>query len=111
MLQMIRDARLTSAELAAELGLSREQLDNRLALMGRQGYLQRDRPCSSTQKGCVCRCCPGPSCSNAGSTGRGYALTAKGRRVAEAKPSDLSRRQGEMKANATGEKPNLFLES
>lgn len=78
-LRMIREDRFTATELAAELGLTREQFDNRLALMERQGFLQVEKTCCSGQGGCACCCCSS-SCSE---EPPGYTLTGKGRRVAE----------------------------
>lgn len=57
--RLLRDRSLTLAECARMLGLNRAQLDERLFLMERQGYLaraapQKDEPC--TCSGCCATC-------------------------------------------------------
>jgi hypothetical protein len=92
-LEKIGDLRVTGAELARNLGLSHGQLENRLELLERQGYLKKEEPCRSLPKGCTCRCCQGCSRTTAGNAGGGYTLTGKGRRVAGMKPSAPSPRE------------------
>lgn len=80
--RLLRDRSLTTAECVAALGLSREQLVDRLCLMERQGYVARivssdpDGPC--TCRHCCSTCCrknsvPGPAV---------FTLTPKGERLA-----------------------------
>ncbi|MEN6444306.1 MAG: helix-turn-helix domain-containing protein [Methanoregula sp.] len=81
--RIIRDGNLTMTECAQRLGISRDQLENRLFLMERQGYLARQKdPAPGPDCGCG-HCCS--SCSN----GEGapvpvlYTLTQKGERLAQ----------------------------
>jgi predicted transcriptional regulator len=81
MLRMIRGNRFTATELAAKLGLSREQFDDRLALMERQGFLQLEKTCCAGQGGCARCCCSSRDRQEIAVAG--YVLSEKGRRIAE----------------------------
>jgi predicted ArsR family transcriptional regulator len=59
----IHDGGYSAAELAASVGLSQEQLKNRLDLMERQGYLVRENECGQVDSGSGC-CSSCPSCSD-----------------------------------------------
>lgn len=77
-LRLIRDGDTTFAEVTVRLGITREQLENRLRLMERQGYILRQSGTSDTPA-CSCGHCRSP-CRE---TGGGkvpviYALTRKG---------------------------------
>lgn len=94
-LRMIRENRFSAAGLAAALGLTQDQLGDRLALMVRQGYLARVDAGSPGTGMCACRCCCQP-CSERAASPTGYRLTEKGRRVASMESDPLtSRVQGE----------------
>jgi len=95
-LRMIRENRFSAAGLAAALGLTQDQLGDRLALMVRQGYLARvDADGPETGK-CACPGCCQP-CSERVASPLGYRLKEKGRRVASIERDPLtSRVQGEM---------------
>ncbi len=81
--RLIRENRFTGKELASTLGITTEQLENRLALMERQGYLIMERPCAvQTGGGGACAGCR--SCGKRTSVITGYALTEKGCRLAAA---------------------------
>lgn len=81
--RLLKGGSLTLAECARMLGMSRAQLDERLFLMERQGYLTRATPqedAASTCPGCCATC----SCCNAKDTGAVpvlYSLTGKGERL------------------------------
>lgn len=79
LLRKIRKNRFTVRGLAAELGLTPGQLDDRLALMERQGFLKLEKPCCQGEGGCACCCCTS-RCSHEPAQ---YTLTDKGRRIAE----------------------------
>jgi len=94
-LRMIREDRSTRADLAVELGITPDQLNDRLALMVRQGYLARVDAGGPGTRECSCTCCCQPCAGNAASLA-GYRLTEKGRRVASLERDPLtSRLQGE----------------
>ncbi len=79
--RLLRDRSLTLAECARMLGLNRVQLDERLRLMERQGYLARATSQTDSCSGCSATC----SCCGAKNTGAGpviYSLTGKGERLA-----------------------------
>ena len=83
--RILRSGNATPAEIAESIGITREQLMDRLALMERQGYLARHRdPDPGADAGCSCghRC---SSCCNrdAASAPVLYALTKKGERLAQ----------------------------
>ena len=59
----IRDGGYSAADLAVSVGLSQEQLKNRLDLMERQGYLVREKDCGPVEGGCTC-CSSCPSCTD-----------------------------------------------
>jgi len=76
----------TPAEIAARLRLTPDQLADRLALMERQGYLEREPECSPDgETGCGCCHCSS-RCREAGSGSSPlparYVLTGKGRKLA-----------------------------
>ncbi|MFA5331780.1 MAG: hypothetical protein WC342_05330 [Methanoregula sp.] len=84
--QRIRDGNFSVAELSAGVGLSQEQLKNRLDLMERQGYIAREADC--TPEG-GCGCCH--SCPTCGSGDKNvlptrYRLTEKGKNLASKSP-------------------------
>jgi predicted ArsR family transcriptional regulator len=82
----IRDGGCSAAELAAGVGLSQEQLKNRLALMERQGYIERDEVCGQTGNGCGgCTSCPAVGNRDRTTLPVQYHLTDKGRHLAEMK--------------------------
>jgi len=81
--QFIRDGNLTMAECSARLGITREQLENRLQLMERQGYILRHQGTTVDTAGCTCgHCCA--SCRTPGSRQipATITLTEKGERLA-----------------------------
>lgn len=66
------------ADLAAELGVSRDLLEGMLADLARMGYLGLvESACSPA----ACSRCAGSCSVSAGQNGRTWALTAKGMRV------------------------------
>jgi len=76
--QLIRDGDLTLADCAARLGITREQLENRLQLMERQGYVLR-RDSTADTAGCTCGHCCVSCCKNASLNHPvTFSLTAKG---------------------------------
>ena len=81
--RLLKGGSLTLAECGRMLGLSREQLDERLFLMARQGYLARATPQKDTT--CTCSgCCATCSCCSVKNTGAVpvlYTLTGKGERL------------------------------
>ena len=79
--RILRDRSLTRAECARMLGLNREQLNERLRMMERQGYLARATPQTDSCSGCcaTCSCC---GTKNAGALPVIYSLTGKGERLA-----------------------------
>ncbi len=81
---LIQEGKFSLPELAEGVGLSQEQLKNRLDLMERQGYIAREADCVPEGG---CGCCH--SCLSCGSGDRKpvpvqYRLTEKGQRLAEA---------------------------
>jgi hypothetical protein len=83
----IREGNFSFAELAASVGLSQDQLKNRLELMERQGYIARDPDCvPSGDGGCDCRSCPSCSDRDRATLPVQYHLTEKGKLLSE-KPS------------------------
>jgi len=80
----IRDGHATSAEIAACLGITRDQLADRLALMERQGYLARQGDGSSGPAPPACRhCCScWCGCDRTATVPALYTLTKKGERLA-----------------------------
>ena len=94
-LRMIQEGRFSAAGLAATLGLTQDQLGDRLALMARQGYLARVDAGSPGTRECACGGCCQP-CSERAASPTGYRLTEKGCRVASMESDPLtSRAQGE----------------
>ena len=61
--RLIRDGHLTIAECPARLGITREQLENRLQLMERQGYILRQGTPVDTES-CTCGHCCASCCKN-----------------------------------------------
>jgi len=61
--QLIQDGHLTLAECPARLGITREQLENRLQLMERQGYLVCQGGAADAA-GCTCSHCCASCCQN-----------------------------------------------
>jgi len=77
-LERIGAGAFTLPSLAAELGVSRESLLGRLALMERLGHIAREQPCETVPGGC--RCCSG-GCRGAADLPVRYVLTPKGKRL------------------------------
>lgn len=80
--RLLRDRSLTLAECARILGLNRAQLDERLRMMERHGYLARATPQTDS---CTCSgCCSSCGCSakDTSSAPLIYSLTGKGERLA-----------------------------
>lgn len=86
---LIRDDIPTREELSRAMGLTPEQLETRLALMERQGYLAGEQS-GRRREGCLaCRCCT--TCRGTGNTVTRYELTEKGLRLAGSASRDMSR--------------------
>ena len=80
--RLIRDNDVTFGEGAARLGITREQLDNRLHLMERQGYLNRHGGIRETGAGCCNHSCALCSLCRADvPVPRTISLTPKGMRL------------------------------
>lgn len=77
-LERIGAGAFTLPSLAVELGISRESLLDRLALMERLGHIARDQPCETAPGGCGCCSC---GCGGAADVPVRYVLTEKGRRL------------------------------
>jgi hypothetical protein len=79
--RLIRDGHLTLAECPARLAITREQLENRLQLMERQGYILRQGTSVDTG-GCTCGHCCASCCRNESQNlPVTFSLTAKGERL------------------------------
>lgn len=77
--RIIHDGDLTLAECAVQLGISRDQLENRLRLMERQGYIRRQGGDAQDTATCSCgHCCASCSRSESRPIPVTYTLTAKG---------------------------------
>jgi len=79
-LERIGAGAFTLPSLAMELGISRESLLDRLALMERLGYIACERPCETVPGRCRC-CSGGCGCGGAADLPVRYVLTAKGKRL------------------------------
>ncbi|WP_148208235.1 helix-turn-helix domain-containing protein [Methanosphaerula palustris] len=79
---MIQSGTVTHAEIADDIGITREQLADRLALMERQGYLARQEEMADSESGCR-HCCASCCARNGASFPVLYNLTQKGERLAE----------------------------
>lgn len=82
--RLLGSGSLTLAECARMLGMSREQLDERLRMMERQGYLARATPQKDVAFTCP-GCCATCSCCSVIKTGAApilYSLSGKGERLA-----------------------------
>lgn len=66
--------------LAAELGLSPDQLRERLRMMEHMGYIAGGAACTPVDTSPLCACCSGCICSSQELPAR-YLLTDKGRRL------------------------------
>jgi DNA-binding HxlR family transcriptional regulator len=78
----IREGNSSLAELAEGVGLSQEQLKNRLDLMERQGYIARETDCAP-EGGCgCCHSCPSYGSGSRRTMSVRYRLTEKGQRLA-----------------------------
>lgn len=80
--RLLRDRSLTPAECARMLGMNRAELNERLRMMERQGYLARAIPQTDP---CTCSgCCSSCGCSakDTSSAPVIYSLTGKGERLA-----------------------------
>lgn len=83
--RLLGSGSLTLAECARMLGMSREQLDERLRMMERQGYLARATAAQKDEPGTCSSCCATCSCCSVKKTGAApilYSLTGKGERLA-----------------------------
>ncbi len=82
-LDRIGGGAFTLPTLAAELGISKESLCDRLGLMERLGQITRES-CSSSQGPEACsHCCMSCACSAGEVVEVRYVLTEKGRRLCE----------------------------
>jgi len=79
-LERIGAGAFTLPSLAMELGISRESLLDRLALMERLGYIACERPCETVPGRCRC-CSGGCGCGGAADLPVRYVLTAKGKQL------------------------------
>ncbi len=84
---MFRDILLKLAEggvavplLAAELGISDDQLRERLRMMEHMGYITGDGTCTPHESSPLCACCSGCTGTPA-ELPRRFLLTGKGRRL------------------------------
>lgn len=78
--RVIRTGNLTLAECALRLGMTQEQLENRLSLLERQGYILRE---AGMPEGATCscgHCCA--SCRTPRQIPATISLTEKGERLA-----------------------------
>lgn len=66
--------------LAAELGISLDQLRERLRMMEHMGYLTSDGACTPAEPSPLCACCSGCAASS-DEPPRRFLLTEKGRRL------------------------------
>lgn len=79
--ELIRDGSQTVAECATRLGINRQQLEERLALMERQGYVTR-RKNVPLEGGCTCGgCCSACPRRDTAAPPVLYTLTEKGERL------------------------------
>ncbi|PKG32434.1 hypothetical protein [Methanoregula sp.] len=79
--RLIRDGNQTVAECAARLGINRQHLEERLALMERQGYVAR-RENVPLEGGCTCGgCCSTCPRRDTAAPPLLYMLTEKGARL------------------------------
>ncbi|PKL62705.1 MAG: hypothetical protein CVV31_05010 [Methanomicrobiales archaeon HGW-Methanomicrobiales-2] len=79
-LERIDAGAFTLPSLAADLGISRESLLDRLALMERLGHIVRELPCETVPDRCGC-CSGGCGCRGAADLPVRYVLTPKGKRL------------------------------
>jgi hypothetical protein len=84
---MFKDILLKLAEggvavslLAADLGISLDQLHERLRMMEHMGYIASDVACTPGEPSPLCACCSGCRCSSQELPMR-FLLTEKGRRL------------------------------
>ncbi len=84
---MFKDILLKLAEggvavplLAADLGISLDQLRERLRMMEHMGYIAGDIACTPGEPSPLCACCSGCKCSSQELPMR-FLLTEKGRRL------------------------------
>lgn len=66
--------------LAADLGISQEQLVHQLEMMEHMGYLSRDAACTPGEVTPLCACCSGCTSAQKECPTR-YTLTGKGQRL------------------------------
>jgi len=83
--KILRSGNATPAEIAENIGITREQLTERLSLMERQGYLARHQDTDhGPDAGCSCgHCCSSCCKRDAASAPVLYALTRKGELLAQ----------------------------
>jgi hypothetical protein len=83
--RILRSGNATPAEIAESIGITREQLMDRLALMERQGYLTRHQDTDpGPDADCSCgHCCSSCCRRDAASAPVLYTLTQKGERLAQ----------------------------
>lgn len=67
-------------QLAADLGISDDQLRERLRMMVHMGYLTSDGSCTPDKESSSCACCSGCRCSPMELPPR-FLVTEKGRRL------------------------------
>lgn len=81
--RILRSGNATLAEIAEHIGITREQLADRLALMERQGYLAR-QPDTPVDPGCGCgHCCASCYKRDGAAAPILYMLTEKGKCLAQ----------------------------
>ncbi|MFZ0006138.1 winged helix-turn-helix transcriptional regulator [Methanoregula sp.] len=85
-LQKISEGSYSTPELAASVGLSPEQLKNRLFFLERQGYITRGEDCMPEGGACgSCALCPSCTDKNRSMLPVQYRLTRKGELLARRK--------------------------
>jgi len=82
--RILRSGNATPAEIAENIGITREQLTERLSLMERQGYLARHRDTPGSDAECSCgHCCSSCCKRDAAPAPVLYTLTKKGEQLAQ----------------------------
>ncbi|NMB78272.1 MAG: hypothetical protein GYA23_04180 [Methanomicrobiales archaeon] len=86
--RLIHEGDMTLAECSARLGITRDQLDTRLRLMERQGYLTRNRHGVKAGEECSCGHCCALCCRSRHTVPvpDSFILTPKGMRLIAAAP-------------------------
>ena len=83
-LHKIKEGSYSTAELAASVGLTTEQLKNRLFFLEHQGYIIREEGCGPEKACGACALCPACSDTDRFPLPVQYRLTEKGKRLARA---------------------------